>query len=234
MILSDRALKERLIANPEEIEQAKEWWKEGDWNKIAGRMVISPFTPQNVGVCSYDLSVGEEYVSLRDPYNTKDLAEGKAIQIEPGETVLILTEEYVCLPRNIMGSIVPRARWIFEGTAIGASRVEPTWYGKLLVGFTNLAKSPVALFRGDAFCTCYWLETSNTEMVLTQDKVHFLGRTNIGRIEFGHARPQRLLEAEAVTLNDLERAVETYGTPWDIVRGALLLTKKELEDYVDR
>lgn len=234
MILSDKDLKNRIIQEPEEVEQAREWWENGEWDKIGDKIVIDPFKTVAVGTCSYDLSVGAEYRSLREPRTPKQLKEGENIRIGPGESVLILTEEYVCLPKNIVAMIVPRARWIFEGTSICATRIDPTWYGKLLVGFTNLAKNPVELYRQEAFCTCYFMETSETETALTIDKVPFLGRTNIGRIDFSHATEQKLLSADKVDQNDIEKVVDMYGWPWDVVRGMFVLTLKEITEYVEK
>lgn len=234
MILSDKVLRSRIIQDPKEAQRVREWWEKGEWGKVGDKIIIDPFETSNLGVCSYDLSVGEEYRSLRDPRTPKQLEEGEHIRIGPGESVLVLTEEYVCLPRNLLAIIVPRARWIFEGTSICASRVDPTWYGKLLIGFTNLAKNPVELHRREAFCTCYFMETSETETVLTKDKVHFLGRTKIGRIDFSHATEQKLLSAEKVTQDDIEKIVDLYGWPWDVVRGMFVLTLKEITEYVEK
>ena len=234
MILSDKELKDRIIQDSREMQQAKEWWEKGQWEKIGNKILISPFEANAIGICSYDLTVGEEYRSLRDPRQHKDLEEGHSIQIGPGESVLILTEEYVCLPKNVVAMIVPRARWIFEGTSICPTRIDPTWYGKLLVGFTNLAKNPVELYRKEAFCTCYFMETSETIKILTKEKVHFLGRTSIGRIDFSHAVQQKLLSPERVERDDIEKVVDLYGWPWDVVRGMFVLTLKEITDYMEK
>jgi len=234
MVLSDRDLKNRVIRDSKEAEEARELWEKGEWGRIGNRIIIYPFKPSAMGPCSYDLSVGEEYRSLRDPRNTKSLAEGEKICINPGESVLILTEEYVCLPKNVVGMIVPRARWIFEGTFICATRIDQTWYGKLLVGFTNLAKNPVELYRHEAFCTAYFMETSEVETVLTREKVPFLGRTKIDRLDFSHALEQKLLSADKVDKDDIEKVVDLYGWPWDVVRGMFVLTLKEITEYVER
>lgn len=234
MILSDRELQNRLIHHPEEITQAIEWWEKGDWGKIGNKMIIDPFNPHALGACCYDLHVGDEYISLRDPDNTKQLKEGERIRIGPGETVLILTEEYICLPKVVLAMIVPRATWIFEGTSICATRIDPTWYGKLLIGFTNLAKNPIVLNRQEAFCTCYFMEASETEKVLTPDKPHFLGRTKIGRIDLTHARQQKLLSPDKVDLDAIEKVVDLYGWPWDVVRGMFVLTQKELGEWIEK
>jgi len=234
MILSDKDLRELIIQDPQEAQLAREWWIKSQWDKIGSKILIDPFKIQAIGACSYDLSVGEEYRSLRDPRNNKPLKEGGNIRIGPGESVLILTEEYICLPKNVLAMIVPRARWIFEGTSICTTRIDPTWYGKLLIGFTNLAKNPVELYRQEAFCTCHFMETSETETVLTKDKVHFLGRTNIGRIDFSHATEQKLLPLDKVNRDDIEKIVDLYGWPWDVVRGMFALTLKEVTEYIER
>ncbi len=232
MILSDREIQDRLVGSEEAI-QAREWWKSGDWNKIGNRIVIEPFNSNALSPCCYDLSVGEEYVSLRDPRATKPLKEGEEFTISPGETVLVLTEEYVCLPRNLMAMVIPSARWIFEGTAMYSSRVEPTWYGKLLIAVTNLAKQPIAFRRGRGFCTCYFTEVSETRAVLSKKEVPHLGRTHV-EVEFTHARPQPPVSPERVCRDDIEKVVDLYGWPWDVVRGMFVLSQKEITQYIER
>lgn len=234
MILSDKSLVERLIEDREQIEEVKAWWERGEWEKVGNKILIYPFDSKNLGPCSYDLTVGEEYISLRNPENTRPLEKEQPFDVGPGETVLILTEEYICLPQNIMGMIVPRASWIAEGTSLCATRIDPTWYGKLLIGFTNMGKNPINLCRGDRFCTCYFQETFETRKAVTQDQVKFLGRTKIGRVLFTYTRPTPPLPAEKVTLDDLEHTVDRFGTPWDIVRGVFVLSQRELQNYIDK
>ena len=43
MILSDKDLKTRIIQDHQEAERAKEWWKNGEWDKIGNKIVIDPF-----------------------------------------------------------------------------------------------------------------------------------------------------------------------------------------------
>jgi len=234
MILSDKDLRERIIQDPQEVKQARDWWEKGEWAKIQDRVLIDPIKTYALGTCSYDLSVGEEYLSLKDPEHARPLKEGEHLKIGPGETVLILTGEYIGLPRNVMAMIVPRARWIWEGTCVYVTRVDPTWYGKLLIGFTNLAKNPVVLSPGEEFCTCYFMEASETNTVLTKDRVPFLGRTKIEPIHFTHVREQRLLPADRVTESDIDKVVDLYGWPWDVARGMFYLNKRLLEDYIDK
>ena len=233
MILSDKDLRDRIIQGPEEVKKARKWWEKSEWDKIGDKIVIDPFETNALSPCCYDFSIGEEYISLRDPYNTNHLKDGEHFTINPGETVLVLTEEYICLPRNVMAMVIPSARWIFEGTALYSSRVEPTWYGKLLIAVTNLAKQPIALTRRRGFCTCYFMGVSETEGVLSKKEVPHLGRTH-AEVEFRHTRPQELLPADKVDQNDIEKVVALYGWPWDVVRSMFALNQKLLKDYIDK
>lgn len=233
MILSDRNLKDRIIQDHQEAERAKEWWENSEWEKIGNKIVIDPFKADAMSPCCYDFCIGEEYISLRDPYNTRSLKEGEPFIVNPGETALVLTEEYVCLPRNIMAMVVPSARWIFEGTAIYSSRIEPTWHGKLLIAVTNLGKQPIAFTRRRKFCTCYFMDTSETEAVLSKKEVPHLGRTH-AEVEFTHTRPQELLPPDKVDQTHIEKVVTLYGWPWDVVRGMFVLHQKLLKDYIDK
>lgn len=235
MILSDGEIRERLVADQDEIEAMKGHWARDEWNKIDKRLVIDPLDVRKIGPCSYDLSIGDEYLSLRDPHNPRKLSEGEALEVSPGEAVLILTKEYICLPRDVMGLVVPRARLIREGTLLNATRVDPSWYGKLIIGFANHAKFPVRVYSHDPFCTCVFVRLSEeVKETVAQRRMEGLGRTTLRSLSFTHAIPTMPLGPEQVTREMLQEVVETYGKPWDIIRGAIEQSKKEIINYIDR
>jgi len=234
MILSDKELKERLITDPSEVRQAYNWWEKGQWDKIRGRILIDPFDPNNLSSCCYDLSVSEEYVSLRDPDNVKKLKKGDSINIEPSETVLILTREFIALPKNVMAMVVPRARWIFEGTFLNSTRVDATWYGKLLIGFTNMTKWRISLGLNRAFCSCYFLECSEVEEPLNKKSTPHLGRKSIDPLTFAYARPIRPLTPPEYTKEKLEKVVNSFGYPWDVIHCAIERGKEEVVQYIEK
>jgi len=235
MVLRDKDLKERILTDPKKIKDAYNLWKKSKWDKIGDNILIDPFEPEEkLSLVSYDLSVGEEYVSLRDPYNIKKIKEGEAVSIDPSETVLILTNEYVALPKNVMAMIVPRARWIFEGAFLNASRIDPTWYGKILVGFTNVTKWTMSLGFKKPFCTCYFMECNNVGEHLTKKVVPFLGRTTIDPLTFSFARPRELLKPQQFTKEHLDTVVSSFGYPWDIVQCAIERGKMETIEYIER
>jgi len=234
MILSDKVLEERLVKDPADTAQAREWWQKGQWSTIGNKILINPFDPNKVGAADYALSIGEEYILLRDPYHVKPFSERDSIELGPGETCLVLTEEYIALPRNVMGFVVPRAKRLFEGSSICASRIDPTWHGKLLISFTNLAKFPTSLHRGESFCTLYFAETSEVDKALNKREVPHLDRTRIGKVEFPNLRERALVSRGDVTETDIGEVIQTFGRPFDVVFGAIDRSRKITIDFVER
>ena len=232
MILSDVSILSRLITD--DIEKFKKLWIERQWEEIKGRILIHPFNQDHLDLNCYNLCVGDQYISLRDPDEIREIKD--KIVIEPGETVLILTQEFVALPKNIFGFVVPRARLIFEGIIINSTKIDPTWYGKLLVAVTNITKYPLKLYKGKPFCSVYFEECEEVKSELNKDKVPSLGREEIlsEDVTRAHIKFEPLLEVEKVTKKDMERVVEVYGKPWDIIRGMFELSKDDILKYIEK
>ena len=230
MMLSGQDLRKRIISDSE----AKEWWLNDRWDMIENHVLIfPPFSKDRIGVLGCEFGVGEQYCSLRDPYNVNSLVPGGSIEVGPGETILILTEEYVGLPKSVMGLVVPRARRFFEGGLINATRLDPTWYGKLIIGFTNLAKFPIALRRGEPFCVCVFFNTPEVEVTLKEERTEHLGRERL-EVDFPHLRYHPLKSPETVSAGDLQKVVEQHGPPFDIIIGGFNQMKAELLAQVER
>lgn len=230
--LSDSEIEKRRIDRSREDVVAL--WEAGRWDDIGDGLYIEPFETKRLGAGTYDLTVGPEFVSVRDPYTVRKLEEKGQIEVGPGETVLILTEEFVAVPRNLAAVIVPRARLIFQGAAINATRVDPTWYGRLLVGFTNQSKYPFNLGRGEAFCTCLFAKIGVPERTLQELRVAHLGRLSIGRIDMPNIRHRDLKEPDQVQPNDLRDVVGSFGPPFDVVRGAIERQRTEIIEHLNR
>jgi deoxycytidine triphosphate deaminase len=232
MLLSDEHIEKRRVS-ADMVEKFITHWKNGQWAEIGDRILISPYKSHLLGSCTYDLEVGNQYASLRQSDAIRILQPTDSVRIEPGETVLILTEEYLALPRNVAGLVVPRARRIFRGMMINATRIDPTWYGKLVVGVTNLSKQAMELSPGESFCSCLFLETYPVRTAISMSTTPSLGRTNLQRSELPGTIP-RLKAASEVTRDDLNATAELFGKPWDIMRGAFEITKNEIIEYIDK
>lgn len=179
---------------------------------------------------TYTLRTGNQYIKLKNP---DDVIEADKITIEPGETVFILTKEYLALPKDVTGFVVPKARWIFEGLVTNATRVDPTWYGKLQIAVTNVSKDVITIPENEGLWNIYFIESYKVDKELNRAMSPALGRENLSPLRTSYHRSQKLLLPERVTFEDLNEVVETYGKPWDVVRGIVNLTKNEVTKYVD-
>jgi len=229
--LSDSAIRAKLIPEEDAL-KAKEWFKRRDWEKIEDRVLIYPFDNDKLGPLSYDLSVGDEVYSIRKGIKV-DVTKEKEVLIEPGETVLVLTAEYVALPRIIFGTIDMRARVVFEGIIASSTKVDPTWYGKLTIGVTNHSKDAIKFRHGESFCSLVLFELGEPcKKILTADIVPFLGQESIVYMPT-HVTPWTPKREDTVTREDTDLMVKIFGPPFDVVRGMFHLLKKDTRDFVE-
>lgn len=94
---------------------------------------------------TYDLRLGEQAFT-----STKKLPENVRkkgyIQIEPGETALLITYEKVDIPEDYMAFLSLRTAHASKGLInISGFHVDPNWKGKLVFSVYNSAPRPVVL-----------------------------------------------------------------------------------------
>jgi len=150
-VISDTSLKE-LVFPEEKCEDAKKWFKKRDWDLISGRILIHPFKLKNLGPFSYDLCVSYEAFSLTEKRKIS-IGEKKEVSIEPDDVFLVLTQEYIGLPPDFAGSVMPRFSFVRKGILQSMTKIDPTWFGKIAVAITNRSREPFQLTQGHPFCT---------------------------------------------------------------------------------
>ena len=101
---------------------------------------------------SYDLRVGSEYRGHRDAEKT-ELPDDGVLVLDPGNAMLIQSEEVVFLPRNLFGYVVPKVTLLQQGITNTLSKVDPGYNGPLIVTLFNLGKNPLRLKRRDRYCS---------------------------------------------------------------------------------
>jgi len=101
---------------------------------------------------SYDLRVGSEDRGHRDAEKTELPGDGEII-LQPGNAVLIQSEEVVFLPRKLFGYVVPKVTLLQQGISNTLSKVDPGYNGPLIVTLFNLGKSDLRLKRYERFCS---------------------------------------------------------------------------------
>lgn len=87
------------LLSPSSRDGFKEATQQGSWVDSQNRLLIFPFRDELLTPIGYDLTVGDIYLSLSKKAKFKLRSDGQLI-IQPNETVLVITEEYLGLPKN--------------------------------------------------------------------------------------------------------------------------------------
>lgn len=78
------------------------------------------------------LKIYEEKISLTNPE-----AETRYVYIEPRDTVLVISREYLIIPANICGSVNSRVSTVSAGLGHISTTIDPGWNGALLIAVSN-------------------------------------------------------------------------------------------------
>lgn len=121
-----------------------------NWSKVGDHFIIDPYDELNLTPFSYDLSVGTEVVSVRP---TERVQSKPPYNLEPGETIIVLTREFIALPPKYAATVWPRFRLVKEGLFQSMVKIDPTWYGRLAVAMSNLSPRTFPLTDDTPFGT---------------------------------------------------------------------------------
>lgn len=124
--------------------------------------LITPFFEDQLQGASYDLSLGESVVALKnigkviDP-GEKQFLDDAYVRVElgpegyilsPGGFVLAEIREYVVIPENCVAHIRPRTRFTRSGVLVADQHCNPTYKGILSIGLFNMGANPIRLTKG--------------------------------------------------------------------------------------
>ncbi len=146
-----------------------------------GRIKIDPFERANVGTASVDLRVSRYFrrlvrhggpidvrpeVDYRDPAITTlvEVAEGEAIEVGPGETILGITLERIGLPEDVCGWFEGRSRFARLGLLvhISAGFMQPGTDNNQVLEVSNMAPRPLRLHPGTPLCQFIFQRTEGS------------------------------------------------------------------------
>lgn len=111
--------------------------------------LIGPFDDDRINNGQYLLSVGPESFITPNEVKTVTTDNHGQISIEPGQFAIILTEETVTIPKNVIGFISIRASIKFRGLInVSGFHVDPGFTGRLKFAVYNAGSQPIPLDRG--------------------------------------------------------------------------------------
>jgi len=157
------------IVPAENVEKYLSLFEERDWKGIIEKFgenyerkfVIKDYNELNLTPFSYDLSIGHQLFSIQRPDpRVMPITKEHPYRMEPGETVLVITREYIALPPCYSATVWPRFKMVRSGIFQSMVKIDPTWYGKLAVAMSNLSPATLTIKRDEPFGTLVLYELS--------------------------------------------------------------------------
>lgn len=107
---------------------------------------------------SYDLRLGREVFVTPDK-EPRRLEMGQTLNIEPGQFAVLITEEYLTMPKDLLGFITVRFSYKSKGLVnISGFHVDPGFEGNLVFSIYNTGPATVTLRRGDKVFSIFFAE----------------------------------------------------------------------------
>lgn len=109
--------------------------------------------PNFVEGVKYAFRMGTRILKARysSPIDANKLSETekRALNVEPGEVVFVLTEERLSLATNMVALLSPERRLSYAGIlTLGGFTLDPGYEGRLLLGLFNFSSTPFLLIPG--------------------------------------------------------------------------------------
>lgn len=99
------------------------------------------------------------------------------IEIKPGEYYLVVTQESLTTPKDLVPVVYPRSSLFRAGLLLLNTKTDPGYSGPLTMGLTNLSKFPVRLQMGARICNLVFHEIKG-------ETVAYRGQHQGGRVSF--------------------------------------------------
>jgi deoxycytidine triphosphate deaminase len=124
-------------------------------DELGKGILIYPFQKSHLtGSClaltasSYAYSIKDK--KLLDVHSDPNLPEEKFFILPPRDTVLVWTNESVCINDSFCGSIIARVRLVSKGIGHIGTRVNPNWGGILCITLHNLSDATIQINLGES------------------------------------------------------------------------------------
>lgn len=118
-----------------------------DCRKKLSGVMIAPFQESNAKGIGYNLSPSEMVYSVdkKGLLSIRSKGNERYVIVKPGDTVLLLSYEYVRVDSNYAGTFHARVRNLANGLGSISTTLDPNWRGMLLFALNNPTKRKIKL-----------------------------------------------------------------------------------------
>lgn len=110
----------------------------------AGRLIINGDPGQASGAC-YELRLGNVYYDLTEGDHPIQLQPGEMVLIKPGHRVVLITQEEVRVPPNLLARVVSKGSLFSVGLSPVATYADPGFNGNLGIVTRNISDKYIVL-----------------------------------------------------------------------------------------
>lgn len=182
-------------------------------DEIGDQLLIIPFEDKSLQASSYDLRVGKEAQSVTFGKLSSNFSE---LELQPNECVNIKTLEYIALPTNMTGFIHSKVGMVLDGLAHVSTKVDPGFFGNLMIAVYNNANRPLKLSVEEAFCAISFIQLKSHA-----DNPYFARGEHLGVKGWDRRasslRPLTREEKDHVDWDFTKSLFDTYGKPFDSI-----------------
>jgi len=134
-----------------------------------------------------------------------------------------------------MAIILPRARVIQRGLLVHATRVHPTWHGKLAFVIINLSRRPVEIETGAQIASMVVFKAEEGGALpprkdLGRESLH----VDLERLAKEPAQPKDAIIELEEEIKDIEELAEKYGPPFNTIAEGIKRSFEELYGEINK
>lgn len=200
------------------------WTTEKLLERLEVSRLISDHSPERVACGAYELGLGQEYFVTADGdgkrlHTKQQLDIGQQLVIPPGQFALLISEEAVQIPPDVIGFISIKASEKFKGLVnISGFHVDPGFRGRLKFSVQNAGTKPIILQRKHPLFLIWFSDLDR------RTAFPYNGKHN-GQMEIT-ADDVSLITGEVVSPAELKKQIDHLSTKvnWAIaIAGAILM-----------
>ncbi|WP_163538319.1 dCTP deaminase [Gracilibacillus sp. YIM 98692] len=155
--------------------------------------IVDPFVPENCEGATIDLTLDvqikkfkeEGHYRMGEKYSQDNLEKvdisKEAFYLQPNESVLVQSYEYLKIPNNFAGIVFERYSIKLLGLVVSpSSYMNPGYEGRLTFLMTNQSKTPIQLVSGLKFCQLSLSElTSEANYPYEKQDAKYMGSVEV-------------------------------------------------------
>lgn len=184
---------------------------------------IDEYKPGRIDNVAYELCLGNEVYLTDSSSGKKEKLDDKNSQvvIKSGQFALLLTEETVKIPTNILAFISIKFSQKIKGLVnISGFHVDPGFYGKIIFSVYNAGPTTIVLDKGKPYFMIWFSElTSESEPYSGRHKnQQEISADQITALQGELASPRVLLEKIKILDDKIEQKSKEFDTKRDYIK----------------